>query len=122
MCPSIVCVWDAKLIVSSGLRGVSVQDLNSQRIDKMESFWLGETLKYFYLLFADADVLPLDKYVLNTEAHPLPIFHPTWYTRAVDAHGKGKDEDAGVRKEEIEEMKVPAHVIAESRKAAAPQV
>jgi hypothetical protein len=40
----------------------------------METFWMGETLKYFYLLFADESVLPLDEYVMNTEAHPLPIF------------------------------------------------
>jgi endoplasmic reticulum Man9GlcNAc2 1,2-alpha-mannosidase len=39
----------------------------------METFFLGETLKYFYLLFGENDVLPLDKYVFNTEAHPLPI-------------------------------------------------
>ncbi|KAJ5086851.1 Class I alpha-mannosidase 1A [Penicillium alfredii] len=38
--------------------------------DLMESFWLAETLKYFYLLFSDPDVVNLDKYVLNTEAHP----------------------------------------------------
>ncbi|KAM6902437.1 endoplasmic reticulum mannosyl-oligosaccharide 1,2-alpha-mannosidase [Xenentodon cancila] len=43
--------------------------------DKMESFFLGETLKYFYLLFSDdMDLLSLDKYVFNTEAHPLPIW------------------------------------------------
>ncbi|KAJ3058048.1 mannosyl-oligosaccharide alpha-1,2-mannosidase, partial [Rhizoclosmatium hyalinum] len=42
--------------------------------DKMESFFLGETLKYFYLLFSDDDLLPLDQYVFNTECHPLPIF------------------------------------------------
>ncbi|XP_070582176.1 endoplasmic reticulum mannosyl-oligosaccharide 1,2-alpha-mannosidase-like [Ptychodera flava] len=42
--------------------------------DKMESFFLGETLKYFYLLFSDdLDLLSLDKYVFNTEGHPLPI-------------------------------------------------
>jgi endoplasmic reticulum Man9GlcNAc2 1,2-alpha-mannosidase len=41
--------------------------------DKMESFFLAETLKYLYLLFSDDDVVPLDKYVFNTEAHPLPI-------------------------------------------------
>lgn len=41
--------------------------------DKMESFFLGETLKYLYLLFTDEDILPLDRYVLNTEAHPLPV-------------------------------------------------
>ncbi|KAF9366353.1 mannosyl-oligosaccharide alpha-1,2-mannosidase [Mortierella sp. NVP85] len=44
--------------------------------DKMETFFLAETLKYLYLLFAPNDVLPLDKYVFNTEAHPLPIFVP----------------------------------------------
>ncbi|KAJ3016787.1 UNVERIFIED_CONTAM: mannosyl-oligosaccharide alpha-1,2-mannosidase [Siphonaria sp. JEL0065] len=43
--------------------------------DKMESFYLGETLKYFYLLFSDDEaLLPLDKYVFNTECHPFPIF------------------------------------------------
>ncbi|XP_066569329.1 mannosidase, alpha, class 1B, member 1b isoform X1 [Amia ocellicauda] len=43
--------------------------------DKMESFFLGETLKYFYLLFSDDfDLISLDKYVFNTEAHPLPIW------------------------------------------------
>lgn len=44
--------------------------------DKMETFFLGETLKYLYLLFSDADVLPLEKWVINTEAHPLPVFIP----------------------------------------------
>uniref|UniRef100_A0A8C7QJJ8 alpha-1,2-Mannosidase n=1 Tax=Oncorhynchus mykiss TaxID=8022 RepID=A0A8C7QJJ8_ONCMY len=43
--------------------------------DKMESFFLGETLKYFYLLFSDdPELVSLDKYVFNTEAHPLPIW------------------------------------------------
>ncbi|XP_004848847.1 endoplasmic reticulum mannosyl-oligosaccharide 1,2-alpha-mannosidase [Heterocephalus glaber] len=43
--------------------------------DKMESFFLGETLKYLYLLFSDdPDLLSLDRYVFNTEAHPLPIW------------------------------------------------
>ena len=42
------------------------------RMDKMESFWLAETLKYFYLLQEDDErpSLPLDRYVFNTEAHP----------------------------------------------------
>ncbi|KAK4778488.1 hypothetical protein SAY86_006016 [Trapa natans] len=43
------------------------------RRDKMETFFLGETLKYLYLLFSDADLIPLDKFVFNTEAHPIPI-------------------------------------------------
>ncbi|PBP27219.1 glycosyl hydrolase family 47 [Diplocarpon rosae] len=42
--------------------------------DNMESFWLAETLKYFYLLFSPDDLLPLDKVVINTEAHIFPRF------------------------------------------------
>ncbi|OBT77815.1 hypothetical protein VF21_03254 [Pseudogymnoascus sp. 05NY08] len=42
--------------------------------DNMESFWLAETLKYFYLLFGPNDVWPLDKIVINTEAHAFPRF------------------------------------------------
>ncbi|XP_051519774.1 endoplasmic reticulum mannosyl-oligosaccharide 1,2-alpha-mannosidase-like [Myxocyprinus asiaticus] len=46
--------------------------------DKMESFFLGETLKYFYLLFSDdPSLMNLDKYVFNTEAHPLPVWPQT---------------------------------------------
>lgn len=33
-------------------------------LDSMESFWLAETLKYFFLLFSDPDVISLDDYVL----------------------------------------------------------
>jgi mannosyl-oligosaccharide alpha-1,2-mannosidase len=40
------------------------------QIDEMESFWLAETLKYFYLLFSTPDTISLDEWVLNTEAHP----------------------------------------------------
>ena len=37
------------------------------------SFFLAETLKYLYLLYADDTLLPLDQWVFNTEAHPLPV-------------------------------------------------
>jgi mannosyl-oligosaccharide alpha-1,2-mannosidase len=36
----------------------------------LQSFWIAETLKYFYLVFSPPDLISLDKYVLNTEAHP----------------------------------------------------
>jgi mannosyl-oligosaccharide alpha-1,2-mannosidase len=39
--------------------------------DRMESFWLAETLKYFFLIFEEPNIVSLDEYVLNTEAHPL---------------------------------------------------
>ncbi|CAH1271786.1 MAN1A2 [Branchiostoma lanceolatum] len=56
----------------------SVKDTKNPRFrDKMESFFLGETLKYLFLLFSDdPTLLSLDKYVFNTEAHPLPIWRP----------------------------------------------
>ena len=41
--------------------------------DSMETFWMSETLKYLWLLFSEDAVLPLDEWVLNTQAHPLPI-------------------------------------------------
>lgn len=50
-----------------------VTSLPPRRRDKMETFFLGETLKYLYLLFDESNTLPLDKYVFNTEAHPLPV-------------------------------------------------
>lgn len=39
-------------------------------LDQEESFWLAETLKYFFLLFSEEHVLSLDEWILNTEAHP----------------------------------------------------
>ncbi|XP_047685950.1 endoplasmic reticulum mannosyl-oligosaccharide 1,2-alpha-mannosidase-like isoform X3 [Prionailurus viverrinus] len=66
-------------VPSGGYSSISnVQDpLNPQPRDKMESFFLGETLKYLYLLFSDDPaLLSLDAYVFNTEAHPLPIWAP----------------------------------------------
>ena len=30
--------------------------------------------RYLYLIFSPDDVVPLDRYVLNTEAHPLLIW------------------------------------------------
>jgi Glycosyl hydrolase family 47 len=41
------------------------------KADRMESFFLAETLKYLYLLFAPRETLVLEKVVFNTEAHPL---------------------------------------------------
>ncbi|KAE8655597.1 Mannosyl-oligosaccharide 1,2-alpha-mannosidase MNS3 [Hibiscus syriacus] len=47
--------------------------LPPRRRDKMETFFLAETLKYLYLLFGDHSLMPLDKFIFNTEAHPLPL-------------------------------------------------
>ena len=45
----------------------SIFDVTSKTpayMDEMESFWLAETLKYFYLLFSTPDLISLDEYVL----------------------------------------------------------
>ncbi|KAL1867360.1 hypothetical protein VTK73DRAFT_4207 [Phialemonium thermophilum] len=40
------------------------------KTDVMESFWLAETLKYFYLIFSSPWLISLDDFVFNTEGHP----------------------------------------------------
>ena len=48
-----------------------VTSAHPRQMDTCESFWMAETLKYFYLIFSEPDVVSLDDWVLNTEAHPL---------------------------------------------------
>lgn len=63
---------------SGGYTSISdvTNPLNVKPRDKMESFFLAETLKYFYLLFEDdkSQNFDLRKWVVNTEAHFLPIY------------------------------------------------
>ncbi|KAJ8925240.1 hypothetical protein NQ315_001427 [Exocentrus adspersus] len=62
--------------VTNGYTSIgNVKSVNNVRPkDMMESFFLSETLKYLYLLFSDnPKLLDLEKYVINSEAHPLPI-------------------------------------------------
>ncbi|XHG05720.1 hypothetical protein AWENTII_008933 [Aspergillus wentii] len=40
------------------------RDIKTSKLDVMESFWLAETLKYFYLIFSDPNLISLDEYVL----------------------------------------------------------
>ncbi|UMM41643.1 hypothetical protein L5515_017814 [Caenorhabditis briggsae] len=63
-------------ISTGGYSSISnVKKINVQYRDSMESFLLGETFKYLYLLLGDDQtVLPLDKWVFTTEGHPLPIY------------------------------------------------
>lgn len=54
---------------------VNVLQLPPRLDDEMESYFLAETLKYFYLLFNDDAAIraPLVDFVFNTEAHPLRV-------------------------------------------------
>lgn len=101
--------------------------------DNMESFWLvsiqddpgqrsladliqAETLKYFFLLFSEDNILPLQDVVFNTEAHPFPrfqmgkLFHTGWkrkkdrtldddaaYAQQHHDHGEGQAEVRTIR-------------------------
>ena len=69
--------WGQKIVVAlntharvdSGFHGLE----NERPLDRMESFFVAETLKYLYLLFSDSSVISLKEYVFNTEAHPFSI-------------------------------------------------
>uniref|UniRef100_A0A8C5MFI3 alpha-1,2-Mannosidase n=1 Tax=Leptobrachium leishanense TaxID=445787 RepID=A0A8C5MFI3_9ANUR len=55
----------------SGIRDVYTTTPNHDNVQ--QSFFMSETLKYLYLLFSEDDLLSLEDWVFNTEAHPLPI-------------------------------------------------
>ncbi|KAH8903012.1 family 47 glycosyl hydrolase [Coniochaeta sp. PMI_546] len=57
-------------IANAAVLDVTARTYPLPQEDYMESFWLAETLKYFYLVFSPPDLISLDDYVLNTEAHP----------------------------------------------------
>lgn len=59
---------------SNGFSGIkNVYDVNSDKDDVQQSYFLAETLKYLYLLYSDSSLLSLDEWIFNTEGHPLPI-------------------------------------------------
>ncbi|KAK4242238.1 endoplasmic reticulum mannosyl-oligosaccharide 1,2-alpha-mannosidase [Achaetomium macrosporum] len=70
--------WDMFVAInrttSTELANSAVHDVTTKEkpeaADSMESFWTGETLKYFYLVFSDPGLISLDEFVFNTEAHP----------------------------------------------------
>jgi mannosyl-oligosaccharide alpha-1,2-mannosidase len=53
----------------------NVNDTNYkiQQSDTVEIFFFAETLKYLYLIFSPDSTLDFNKYVLNTEAHPIKL-------------------------------------------------
>lgn len=69
----------------SGIRDVYASTVSHDNMQ--QSFFLSETLKYLYLLFSDDDLLPLEDWVFNTEAHPLPVIHKS----CLQEHGATQD-------------------------------
>uniref|UniRef100_A0A4W6BZR0 alpha-1,2-Mannosidase n=1 Tax=Lates calcarifer TaxID=8187 RepID=A0A4W6BZR0_LATCA len=67
--------------VESGFSGIrDVYTMTVSHDNMQQSFFLSETLKYLYLLFSDDDLLPLEDWVFNTEAHPLPIIRKSFFS------------------------------------------
>ncbi|WWC89685.1 uncharacterized protein L201_004610 [Kwoniella dendrophila CBS 6074] len=95
--------WMETSKVDGGISSLDdvTKDLNNLRFtDNMESFALAETFKYHFLLQSEPDVLSLDDYVLNTEAHPLlvnPKLDPTSSTSHVRYWTPKSNQDLGIK-------------------------
>ena len=81
-----------------------IQDVRTgERNDRMESFFLGETAKYLFLLFDPSHPLNhLDApFVFSTEGHPLIIPRPPMRLKQGSRRGLTTADDTGVSKEAI---------------------
>ena len=56
----------------SGIR--DVYDVNTQKDNTQQSFFLAETLKYLYLIFSEDDTLPLDDWVSLLSFYQIVIY------------------------------------------------
>jgi mannosidase alpha-like ER degradation enhancer 2 len=74
-------LWQGKVMVESIIEHckndvgfASLKNVQTfEKMNTMESFFFGETLKYAYLIFAPELTLDFKKVVLTTEAHPFKI-------------------------------------------------
>ena len=74
MAKDILMALETKAKTRYGYAEVIDVDAGHPRLDdKMESYFLAETLLYLYLTFSPRDTVDLNKFVFNTEAHPLKI-------------------------------------------------
>ena len=72
--------WDMFAAIDNNTRtefaNAALRDMTQKdppKDDSMESFWMAETLKYFYLVFSEPGLVSLDDFVFNTEAHPFRL-------------------------------------------------
>jgi len=67
---------DAGYAVVENVDSLEANTDNPRNSDQMDSYFLAETLKYFYLIFAERPqhVVSLKWFLLNTEAHLLPVY------------------------------------------------
>lgn len=102
----------------------AIKDIRTmEHTDQMDSFVLAETFKYLYLLFSEPSELPLDmdKYILSTEAHLLPIGLPPVKsahrgTRPASAHQDTANSTADFYFERDEQAEQLLHRTAQCKK------
>jgi mannosyl-oligosaccharide alpha-1,2-mannosidase len=63
--------------VDGGYAGLRNVNSAGSHEDTMETFLLAETFKYLYCIFSSETTCDLSKFVLNTEAHFIPILDPS---------------------------------------------
>lgn len=56
--------------------------ITKQKSDGMPSYFMAETMKYFYLIFAPEETLDFENVIFNTEAHPIKN---TWGNIALES-------------------------------------
>ncbi|VDQ00757.1 unnamed protein product [Trichobilharzia regenti] len=70
----VVQALDKYCRTGAGFSGIEdVYSSQPEYDDVQQSYFLAETLKYLYLIFSEDTLLPLDRWVFNSEAHPLPV-------------------------------------------------
>ncbi|EPB72860.1 glycosyl hydrolase family 47 [Ancylostoma ceylanicum] len=71
---NVVLALEKHAKVEAGYSGIrDVYSVPVEYDDVQQSFIFAELFKYLYLIFSDDNVLPLDRWVFNTEAHPFPV-------------------------------------------------
>ncbi|BEI89388.1 uncharacterized protein CcaverHIS019_0207500 [Cutaneotrichosporon cavernicola] len=95
----------------SSIKDVTKPQGQAEHGDNMESFMFAETFKYHYLLQSEPDLISLDDYVLNTEAHTLianqalrPGASGLWkeVTQDLGVQGEGTDVQKWMRLKALE--------------------
>ena len=68
-------------------------------------------LQYLYLLFSDDNLISLDEWVLNTEAHPLPIKGKNVFYRNAEVHPMPVEKVIKAKKNDILAASADAQVL-----------
>ncbi|OWA50314.1 Mannosyl-oligosaccharide alpha-1,2-mannosidase IA [Hypsibius exemplaris] len=123
--------WDAAQAIEkncrteNGYTGIADVDAPNAASDNVQqSYFMAETLKYLYLIFLDVDPVPLDTWVFNTEAHPLPVIGSQPFKDAFrawrgiefsDQHGLVRQKESGSDRLLVEEKNhLPEYILGNS--------